>query len=160
MNTKLINLSQKLGELLLKNKCFLATAESCTGGLLASAITSIPGSSQWFERGFITYSNEAKEEMLGVKRISLNQFGAVSESVVKEMAEGACSHSHAQLSMAITGIAGPDGGSLEKPIGTVWFGFRNLDGKTQTSHQCFTGSRQAIQEAAAVFALQYMIDHL
>jgi nicotinamide-nucleotide amidase len=110
----------------------LATAESCTGGGVAYQLTETAGSSAWFERGFVTYSNLAKVEMLGVKQSTLESFGAVSEQVVRAMAEGALSHSQAQVSIAITGIAGPEGGSKEKPVGSVWFGWAGV------GRQCYS----------------------
>lgn len=108
---------------LLRRGWMLATAESCTGGLIAAACTELPGSSQWFERGFVSYSNAAKTELLGVDAALIARHGAVSEPVVRAMASGALAHAHAQLSLAVTGVAGPSGGSADKPVGTVWFGW-------------------------------------
>ena len=150
-------LATQLGQQLLKRQCKLVTAESCTGGWIAQAITTIAGSSQWFERGFVTYSNQAKEEMLGVPVNILNQYGAVSEQTARAMAEGALVHSHAQVSISVTGIAGPDGGIVEKPIGTVWFGFSGKTFNTQTIHQLFQGDRQFIRQQAVSFALSQLI---
>ena len=116
-------LVQQLAAKLTEKGWMLATAESCTGGMIAAACTEIAGSSQWFDRGFVTYSNEAKTEMLGVPAELITQHGAVSEEVVRAMAEGAIRHSRAQVSIAVTGIAGPRGGSVEKPVGTVWVGW-------------------------------------
>jgi len=131
----------------------LATAESCTGGGLAYAITSIPGSSVWFERGFVTYSDAAKQELLGVNPQTLAQFGAVSKEVAIEMAEGVLKHAQAQVSAAITGIAGPDGGSKEKPVGTVWFAWSAQGKETKTLLVHFQGNRQEIREQAIETAL-------
>lgn len=117
---RILELSEKLGKVLVKNNLRCAVAESCTGGGLAAAITDVAGSSQWFDRGFVTYTNGAKEELLAVPTHVLVSEGAVSESTVRAMAEGVIVHSEAQISAAISGIAGPGGGSMEKPVGTVW----------------------------------------
>ncbi len=135
----------------------LVTAESCTGGGLAYFITEIPGSSDWFERGFVTYSNAAKKELLGVRAETLDQYGAVSQQTAHEMAEGALKHSDAQISIAITGIAGPTGGSLEKPVGMVWFGFAGIEMATVTEVQHFAGDRHAVRERSIQFALERLI---
>lgn len=145
-------LSQKLGHLLRDKALMLTTAESCTGGYIAQMITAVPDSSQWFERGFVTYTNAAKREMLGVSAETLAQQGAVSAAVAAEMARGALEHSHAHISVAVSGIAGPSGGSEDKPVGTVWFAIATSDA-VQTYHQLFSGDRQAIREAAVEFAL-------
>ena len=130
----------------------LVTAESCTGGLVAAAITSRPGSSNWFERGWVTYSNAAKTEELGVEPELILQQGAVSEAVAAAMAEGARAYSLGDYAIAITGIAGPDGGSPEKPVGTVCFGWASLTAcKTETVY--FDGDRQSIRQQAAAYAL-------
>lgn len=139
---------------LLAAKLILATAESCTGGWVAEAVTSIPGSSAFFDSGFVTYSNAAKQLMLGVQEQTLADFGAVSEQTAIEMAEGALSHSSADISIAITGIAGPDGGSPDKPVGTVWFAFGKRGDLTRTALQQFSGDRQAIRQQAVIFALK------
>ena len=130
----------------------LSTAESCTGGLVAAACTDLPGSSQWFDRGFVSYADSAKTELLGVPATSIDSQGAVSEPVVRAMAEGALAHSHAQVSLAITGIAGPTGGSAEKPIGTVWFGWC-LGGKTYSEVMHFAGNRATVRQAALRHAM-------
>lgn len=148
-----MDLAQKLGEELKKRKLKLVIAESCTGGGLAYAITAISGSSDWFERGFITYSNQSKEEMLGVKPEIIKKFGAVSEETAIEMAQGALSHSAAQLSIAITGIAGPDGGTADKPVGTVWIAY-GKENKIFASHFLFPGERDEIRHQAIEKALQ------
>lgn len=134
----------------------LATAESCTGGLIAGACTDLAGSSAWFERGFVTYSNAAKIELLGVDAALIERFGAVSEPVARAMAQGALLHSPAQVSVAVTGIAGPSGGSAEKPVGTVWFGWslRGLGAlHTDTEHRRFDGDRAAIRTQTVAHAL-------
>lgn len=132
----------------------LATAESCTGGLVSGYLTELPGSSAWFERGFVTYSNLAKQEMLSVPKSLLDQYGAVSQQVAAAMATGALQHSNAHVSVSITGVAGPDGGSIEKPVGTVWFGWivQGMD-SAKTVKKQFTGSRQDIRVAACQEAL-------
>ena len=150
MNTALI---QKIGQELIKRNWKIATAESCTGGGLAYAITSLEGSSNWFDRGFVTYSNIAKQEVLGVNPITIETSGAVGEQTAKEMAEGVLKNSAAQISIAITGIAGPGGGSQDKPVGTVWFAWAGSSFKTQTKLKFFSGNRQEIRDQATLFAL-------
>lgn len=141
-----------VANLLLENGWFLSTAESCTGGLIAAACTDLAGSSAWFERGFVTYSNVAKTELLGVDAALINTHGAVSEPVARAMATGALHHSHAQVAIAVTGVAGPGGGSAERPVGTVWFGFAvNSDITTEMRH--FDGDRAAVRQAAVQHAL-------
>lgn len=152
-----IVLAEKLGALLHHKNWLCVTAESCTGGGVAAAITEIPGSSAWFDRSFVTYSNSAKQEILGVAESVLKQYGAVSAETVSAMALGALAHSPAHISVAISGIAGPDGGSAEKPVGLVWFGFAEKNGKVQMTQQIFKGDRQAIRAAAVLFALEGLI---
>ena len=130
----------------------LATAESCTGGLIAAACTELAGSSQWFERGFVSYSNAAKTELLGVEAALIDAHGAVSEPVARAMAEGALAHSQAQVSLAVTGIAGPSGGSADKPVGTVWFAWC-VDGNTHIETHCFAGDRASVRAATVQHAL-------
>ena len=155
MTDSIKKLTIRLGEKLKQREWKLVTAESCTGGGLAYFITDIAGSSAWLERGYVTYSNAAKCESLGVNPATITQFGAVSEQTAIEMARGALMHSEAQVSMAITGIAGPGGGSREKPVGTVWFGWTTVAmDKVATAMRCFTGDRQAVREQAIVFALE------
>lgn len=153
-------LSQKLGRLLLENHHCLASAESCTGGGVATAITEISGSSQWFDRAFVTYSNEAKIEMLNVQGATLEQHGAVSEETVIEMVQGALKASRATLAVSISGIAGPGGGSEAKPVGTVCFAWASLDGwkKVETMH--FLGDRAQVREQAVYHALITLHDYL
>ena len=137
----------------------LVTAESCTGGLIAAAITSRPGSSAWFERGWVTYSNAAKTEELGVDAALIAQQGAVSETVAAAMAHGACEQSPSDYAIAVTGIAGPDGGSAEKPVGMVCFGWANKTTcKTETVY--FDGDRQSIRQQAATYALAGLLSFL
>jgi nicotinamide-nucleotide amidase len=147
---------EELAELLLARRWMLATAESCTGGLIAGACTDLAGSSRWFERGFVTYSNEAKTEMLGVDEVLLRQHGAVSEAVVRAMAEGAVRHSPAQASVAVTGVAGPSGGSRDKPVGTVWFAFM-VDGRLTSEMRRFDGDRAAVRAATVRHALDELL---
>ncbi len=131
----------------------VATAESCTGGLIAGALTEIAGSSDVVDRGFVTYSNEAKTEMLGVPASLIEERGAVSEPVARAMAEGALARSRAGVTVAVTGVAGPGGGSVEKPVGTVWFGAARRGGKTVSERVVFGGDRSAVREATVRHAL-------
>lgn len=147
-------LAAELGEALLARGWQLAAAESCTGGWLAQAVTAIAGSSNWFDRGFVTYSNEAKQDMLGVRADSLAQHGAVSEAVVREMVVGALAHSRADLALAISGIAGPTGGSAEKPVGTVWIAWGLRDGAQRAQCFRFDGDRAAVRRQSVIAALQ------
>ena len=137
---------------LLTRGWMLATAESCTGGMIAAACTDLAGSSQWFERGFVTYSNAAKTELLGVPAALIAQHGAVSEPVARAMAEGAVAHAHAQVAVAVTGVAGPTGGSADKPVGMVWFGWC-VAGQTHSQVQHFAGDRAAVRAATVHHAL-------
>lgn len=138
----------------------VAVAESCTGGLLAAALTDIPGSSAVFERGFVTYSNQAKHESLGVPVALIEEHGAVSEPVAVAMAEGALKHSYADIAVSITGIAGPGGGSAEKPIGLVYIGLARTGHRTQCQRHIFTGNRQAIRKLAVTQSLDWLIEEL
>jgi nicotinamide-nucleotide amidase len=137
----------------------LAAAESCTGGQIAAACTDISGSSKWFERGFVTYSDEAKSQMLGVDPALIQAHGAVSEAVVRAMAAGAVRHSSAQVSVAVTGIAGPTGGSVEKPVGTVWFGFM-VDGMLSSEMRRFNGDRAAVRSTSVQHALAGLLQRV
>lgn len=150
-----------LANLLVKNDYFLVTAESCTGGMIAAACTDLAGSSAWFERGFVTYSNAAKTQALGVSASLIATEGAVSEAVVCAMAQGALSHSKAQVAVAVTGVAGPSGGSALKPVGTVWFGFAvpGLD-HVVSDVQCFNGDRAAVRLATVHHAVNRLIELL
>ena len=151
--------SQQLGECLRKYGFILALAESCTAGGLAYAITSLPGSSIYFDRGFITYSNQAKQEMLNVSPDLLSRYGAVSEEVVIAMAEGALKFSKATVALAITGIAGPDGGTIDKPVGCVWFGLVAQKKPKQSICKYFSGDRQSIREQAIEFSLEVLLEY-
>jgi nicotinamide-nucleotide amidase len=156
MTNDLEQLAQHLGNLLLQKDLRLATAESCTGGGLGFWITSIAGSSAWYDRGFITYSNAAKMELLQVKPITLDKFGAVSRETALEMAEGALHYSQADVSVAITGIAGPDGGSPDKPVGTVWIAYAGKSFSTEAHLEVFAGDRQKVRTTTIQRALQHL----
>ena len=162
----LLNLEQSrqflcrlVADLMLKKQSFLTTAESCTGGLIAAACTDLAGSSQWFDRGFVTYSNAAKTDMLGVDAALITQFGAVSEPVAAAMAQGAVKHAAAQVSVAVTGVAGPAGGSAEKPVGTVWIGWC-VNGQTTTELCHFDGDRATVRALTVQQALQGLVERL
>ena len=150
--------AEQLAELLLKSSTKLVTAESCTGGGLAEILTRLPGSSTWFERGFVTYSNDAKMELLNVNLKTLELYGAVSEETAKEMVIGAVNNSHAQIGVSITGIAGPDGGTAEKPVGTVCFAWYLTEKNIRTTRIIFEGDRQSIREQSCLLALQGLLD--
>jgi len=153
-------LSSRVGEALLARGWQLATAESCTGGAIAAAITDIAGSSQWFDRGFVTYSNQSKQDMLGVRAVTLETAGAVSEATVAEMVSGALARSRAQLTLAVSGIAGPGGGSAEKPVGTVCLAWA-VEGKPpQVRSEHFAGDRAAVRAQTVEHALQGVLDML
>ncbi|ADP11619.1 competence damage-inducible protein A [Erwinia sp. Ejp617] len=158
-DNKLTQLSLRIGQLLLARGASVTTAESCTGGWIAKVLTDVAGSSAWFQRGFVTYSNDAKQQMIGVTEQSLTQFGAVSEQVVSEMAQGALREANVQYAISVSGIAGPEGGSEEKPVGTVWFGFASANGEVLTLVHCFDGDREAVRRQATGWALQTLHDH-
>lgn len=149
-----------LAEALRHRDMMLTTAESCTGGWVAKVCTDMPGSSSWFERGFVTYTNESKQEMLGVSAETLKAHGAVSEETVGEMALGALAHSRAHISVAISGIAGPGGATPEKPLGTVCFAWAIQDVATSTERCRFDGDREAVRAQAVLHALQGLIERL
>jgi nicotinamide-nucleotide amidase len=151
-------LAAELGRKLVARGWRVATAESCTGGLIAGVTTSIAGSSDWFERGFVTYSNDAKREMLGVPRQLLETQGAVSEAVARAMAEGALAHSHADCALSVTGIAGPGGGTPTKPVGMVCFGWTAPGGAPRVATRHFPGGRAQVRAAAVRAALTGLID--
>ena len=153
-------LASQLGEQLRNYGLLLAVAESCTGGGLAARLTSIPGSSAWFDRGYVTYSNSAKQEMLGVPENTLLHDGAVSEAAACAMAEGCIHHSDAELSVAITGIAGPDGGSQTKPVGTVWIACAGARQRTTATCYYFEGDREAVRRAAELKALEMLLNQV
>lgn len=150
----------ELGAALQQVGATLVTAESCTGGWIAQAMTAVPGSSAWFERGFVTYSDTSKQEMLGVSPSTLDAFGAVSEETVREMALGALRRSHAQVSVAVSGIAGPGGGAELKPVGTVCLAWAGLGRKTRSHTAHFAGDRTAVRRQAVVAALQGLLEFL
>jgi nicotinamide-nucleotide amidase len=154
MRDDLIKLAAEVGKALLTRKIYITTAESCTGGGVSYYLTAIPGGSQWFDRGFITYSNEAKIEQIGVDPATIERFGAVSKEVAMEMAEGALKHSMADISVAITGIAGPEGGSADKPVGTVWIAWNRRGYRAQASVEIFRGDRHAVREQTIAAALR------
>ncbi len=150
----------QVGGALKAHGLMLATAESCTGGGVAHAVTDVAGSSAWFERGFVTYSDLAKQQMLGVSEATLKQHGAVSEAVVREMVAGALANSAAQVVLAVSGIAGPDGGTPGKPVGTVWFAWGLKHGATYAQRHQINGNRAEVRAQAAHIALQGVIDLL
>lgn len=152
-------LIERLADPLLRRRWMLTTAESCSGGLIAAACTDLSGSSNWFERGFVTYSNAAKTDMLGVDATLIARQGAVSEEVVRAMAAGALRHSAAQVAVAVTGIAGPTGGSAQKPVGLVWFGFA-LPGRMHAEKMQFEGDRAAVRAATVQHALTRLAELL
>lgn len=152
-------LRDRVAGLLLNKELKLVSAESCTGGLIAATCTDLAGSSAWFERCFVTYSNESKTELLGVAATLLQRDGAVSESVAGAMAAGALAHSHAQVAVAVTGVAGPSGGSPAKPVGTVWFGFA-LPGQLVTELRHFTGDRATVRAATVQHAFAKLVELL
>ena len=159
---KIADLAVQLGMALRAHGFQLAAAESCTGGWLAKAVTDIAGSSAWFDRGFVTYTNQAKQQMLGVPSELILAHGAVSAEVVAAMAAGALAHSSAQLSVAISGIAGPLGGTPEKPVGTVWMGWARSGGEEPIRTRCFqfAGDRHQVREQAIVMALRGMCEFI
>ena len=153
-------LAARVGAALLAERLMLATAESCTGGWVSQCLTAIAGSSAWFERGFVTYSNAAKQEMLGVAEATLAAHGAVSQPVAVAMAEGALRHSRADWAVAVTGIAGPAGGSAEKPVGTVCFAWAVRAGATTTETRHFAGDREAVRAQSVACALAGLLERL
>lgn len=153
-------LSETVGDALHERGLMLVTAESCTGGGVAQRITAIAGSSEWFERGFVTYTNIAKEEMLGVTHKTLTQHGAVSEQTVREMVAGALARSHGQVALAVSGIAGPGGGSLDKPVGMVWFAWGGVVYPMASRCVNFSGNRAEVRTQAVAVALLGMLELL
>ncbi|MEI7377756.1 nicotinamide-nucleotide amidase [Dickeya chrysanthemi] len=156
--TDILRLSEQLGERLKARQAKITCAESCTGGWLAKAITDVAGSSAWFDYGFVTYSNQAKQMLIGVQEKTLAEFGAVSREVVAEMATGALSRAGADIAVSVSGIAGPDGGSPDKPVGTVWFGFSDKAGNIITQRMQFEGDRRDVRLQAVAFALQTLLE--
>ncbi|MEZ5542716.1 MAG: CinA family protein [Pseudomonadota bacterium] len=154
----LFKLSERLGTQLQARGMWLAVAESCTGGWVAKCLTDVPGSSRWFERGFVTYSNAAKQEMLGVPAATLQQHGAVSEPTVAAMAAGVLGHSPADLALAISGIAGPGGAVPGKPVGTVCFAWATRRGATRIETRLFAGGREQVRRAAVIHGITRLIE--
>ena len=158
-NAEIEQLAQQLGKVLLQRGATITLAESCTGGGIAQAITAVPGSSQWFEYGFVTYANQAKQQLLGVEDQVLQHQGAVSQSVVEQMALGAINVSGADYAIAVSGIAGPDGGTAEKPVGTVWICWLTPT-KNHSQQFRFTGDRRSIREQAIKISLQELLHQI
>jgi len=156
-HTLIQDICLELGNALTKKKFRIALAESCTGGLVCQHLTNIPGSAFWFDRGFVTYSNESKMELLKVSQTSLTKFGAVSKEIASEMALGALNASHADIALSITGIAGPSGGSIEKPVGTVFFAIAYQNKVVFNASKIFHGSRENIRESSCLFALNQVL---
>jgi len=153
-------ITQALARVLIKNNWHLSTAESCTGGLVAASITELAGSSDWFERGYVTYSNQSKSEDIDVSQNLIEQHGAVSDQVARAMALGAKQNSGSDLSLSITGIAGPTGGSPEKPIGTVCFAWALANDQIVSETKHFEGNRQQVRQQACDFSLRKLLDLL
>ena len=160
MARALESLARRLGARLRKRRLKLVTAESCTGGWIAQAVTSVAGSSAWFDRGFVTYSNQAKKEMLGVRARTLSRYGAVSEETAREMAAGALARSRAQVAIAVTGVAGPGGGTRRKPVGTVCFAWSRKKSAPASVVRHFSGNRERIRRRSVEFALQGSLERL
>ena len=157
---RLLELSSEVGRVLVVQHLKLATVESCTGGWIGQSLTAVAGSSAWYERGFVTYSDASKSDLVGVSRELISRSGAVSEPVVRAMARGALSHSRADLALAVTGIAGPDGGSADKPAGTVWLCWTARTGKERAKQYLFTGDREAVRRQSVIEALSGLIRFL
>ncbi len=160
MDKELTALTERVAEVLLRGQLTLAVAESCTGGWIAKVLTDLPGSSRWFERGFVTYSNTAKREMLGVAGQTLERYGAVSEETVREMACGALARSHGQIGVAVSGIAGPGGAVPGKPVGTVCFAWALEGGDVVTRTRYLEGDREAVRRESVRVALDGVLDVL
>ena len=154
MDNELFAIAQQLGQLLKLKEKKIATAESCTGGWIAQIITEVSGSSAWFDRGFVTYSNSAKVQMLGVNPETLNKFGAVSTQTATEMVKGALAHSEADCAIAVTGIAGPDGGTADKPVGTVFIAWAYKNREVKVVQQQLTGNRHQIRRQTVKIAIE------
>ncbi len=154
---QLTQLSREIGDKLIARQATVTAAESCTGGWIAKVFTDISGSSAWFERGFVTYSNSAKQQMVGVQESTLMRYGAVSEQTVREMVAGACQAASAPYGIAVSGIAGPGGGSTDKPVGTVWLAVAGPD-RVIVQRHIFTGDREAVRRQSVAWALQTLLD--
>jgi len=157
MENDLLVLADQLGQYLKARNQTIATAESCTGGWIAECITSVAGSSAWFDRGFVTYSNIAKQQMLGVRAETLEKFGAVSAETASEMVAGALAQSEADCAVAVTGIAGPDGGTLEKPVGTIYIAWQTKNQPIKSVRIQHSGNRQQIREQTVITAIKGLI---
>ena len=153
-NDILYKLAARVGKALKTRKLMLVTVESCTGGWLGEAVTMVPGSSDWYERGFITYTYISKREMLGIKRQTLDRFGAVSEQTARDMAAGALKNSHAQVAVSVSGTAGPSGGTRDKPVGTVCFAWARKNGRVASETRHFKGDRRAVRRRSVEHALK------
>ena len=160
MDKEIYDLSERLGIALKAQSMLLATAESCTGGWISQAVTMVPGSSNWFDCGFVTYTNRSKQEVLGVRGTTLEADGAVAEMVVREMAEGALQRSGAHYSVAVSGVAGPDGGSASKPVGTVWLAIADRQGNTQAWCLHLQGDRDQVRRQTVLAALRALLDRV
>ncbi|MCK4742880.1 MAG: nicotinamide-nucleotide amidohydrolase family protein [Sulfuriflexus sp.] len=168
MDKELYQLAEQVAAKLVETGDRLGTAESCTGGWVAKCLTDIPGSSGWFERGYVVYNGLAKQQMLGVPAATIEENGEVSEAVVRSLAEGVLANSNASISLSISGIAGPGGGSAEKPVGTVWFAWSHADKvagvvrgvKTTAETQCFSGDREAVRRQAVIHVMQGVLNIL
>lgn len=158
MEKHFTDLVQRIGKQLQENKLFLVTAESCTGGQIAQILTSLSGCSKWFDRGYVTYSNKAKMEMLAIKPELIQQFGAVSQQTSEAMAMGALHTSQADVALSVTGIAGPDGGTPEKPVGLVWFAWVGKHFALKSDSQHFKGNREQIRTQASQHALEVLLE--
>lgn len=158
----LFALAHRISERLTQTNSQLTTAESCTGGWISKLLTDVPGCSSWFERGFVTYTNASKHDLLGVESDVLSTQGAVSEATVRAMVQGALQHSHANLALSVSGIAGPGGGSRDKPVGLVWFGWASKDNKGEltitSEHRIFNGNREDVRRQAVAHALEGVLD--
>lgn len=155
-DSSLFRLAEAVGEVLLSGKLTAATAESCTGGWIARCLTDIAGSSSWFDRGFVTYSNQAKMDMLGVSSVSLEKEGAVSGVVAREMVDGVMQSCRVDVAVAVTGIAGPTGGSADKPVGTVYLAGSRRDGPRVDHHRVFQGGREMVRRRTVLEALEIL----
>lgn len=160
MTKKPLDLAHYAGTLLAQKKLTLATVESCTGGALAKIVTEIPGASEWFDCGFVTYSNESKTKLVGVSEELIEQHGAVSQKVALSMAKGALDVTRADIAISTTGIAGPDGGTLDKPVGTVCFGFATRSHDFSTDKRRFDGNRSDVREQSVIYSLQCLCHYL
>ncbi len=158
MDKEIYDLSEQLGMALKAKGLVMATAESCTGGWISQAVTMVPGSSNWFDCGFVTYTNRSKHEVLGVRNATLESQGAVSEQTVTEMAQGALRHSRADCCVAVSGVAGPDGGSPSKPVGTVWLAVADNQGSTRAWRLMLGGDRDQVRRQTVIAALRALID--